>query len=286
MASAPRDYVKDEPVLVTTRCVLRVPFLKMDAMKTELRRQIAKWAPKCGVEVLAFTFIGNHIDMILSQDHTGIDSRRKRGIAWFLRNVLSYVARYGNALHSSQGHFVERRYLSRRRPSPEEALQSLAYILEHPVNHDVPGGFEDVNTSGRLYLHGTADGVATAVLGLFLLRDPEARWTAIENLFREMYSDPRWKTCTDPENPKERVEVAREAIARHPEVIDKWAWCVPIRVALWAGEEAARRARHGVLTAPQERVEFSARRMPRIGGVIEVVFREAPPRPMPLQDSS
>ncbi len=272
MASVPRDYVADEPVLVTSRCVLRVPFLQKDAMKTEIRRQIAKWAPKCGVEVLAFTFIGNHIHMLLSQDHTGIDKRRRRGIAWFLRNVLSYVGRYGNALHSSQGHFVERRYWSRRRPSPEQALQSLGYILEHPVKHDIAGGLDDENTSGRLYRRGMADGVATAALGVFLLRDPEARWDAIVALFREMYVDPRWR--------EQGVEVAREAIQRHPEVIDKEGWCVPIKVATWAGEEAAKRAREAVLSAPQERVEFSPRRMPRVGGVIEVIFREAPARPM------
>jgi hypothetical protein len=197
-----------------------------------------------------------------------------------LRNVLSCVARYGNALHSSQGHFVERRFLSRRRPSPEQALQSLGYILEHPLKHGVAGGLEDVNTSGRLYCRGTADGVSTAVLGVFLLRDPEVRWKAIEALLLEMYADPRWR--------EDGVEVAREAIERHPEVVDEKGWCVPINVALWAGEEAAKRARNAVLTAPQERVEFSARRMPRVGGVIEVLFREAPPRPMyaPAPDSS
>ncbi len=55
MASVPRDYVADEPVLVTTRCVLRVRFMERPAMKTEIKRQIAKWATRCGVEVIAFT---------------------------------------------------------------------------------------------------------------------------------------------------------------------------------------------------------------------------------------
>ena len=273
MASVPRDYVADEPVLVTSRCVLRVPFLSRDAVKTELRRQIAKWAPRCGVEVIGLTIAINHFHMIVSQDHTGIDKRRKRGIAWFERNVLSNVARYGNAHFSSQGHFVERRYWSRRRPSPEQALQSLGYVLEHPVKHGVAAGFDDEDTSGRLYFRGTPDGVATAALGVFLARDPEVRWTAIESLFREMYTDPRWR--------ENGVEVAREVIQRHPEVIDKKGWCAPIKVAVWAGEEAAKRAREAVLSAPREQVEFSPRKAPRVGGIVTVVIREAPPRPPP-----
>ncbi len=280
MASVPRDYVQDEPVLTTTRCVLRLPFLSRPAVRTELKRLIARWAPRCGVEVIALTIAVNHIHMILSQDHTGIDKRRKRGIAWFERNVLSGLSLYGNAHFSTQGHFVERRYWARRRPSPEQALQSLGYVLEHPVKHGVATGFDDEDTSGRLYFRGTPDGVATAALGVFLARDPEVRWTAIECLFREMYADPRWR--------EDGVEVAREAIQRHPEVIDKKGWCVPIKVAIWAGAEAAKRAREAVLTAPQERVEFSPRKAPRVGGVIEVIFREAPSRPMyaPSVDSS
>ena len=281
MASVPRDYVADEPVLVTSRCVLRVPFLSRRAVRTELRRLIARWAPRCGVEVIAFTIAANHLHMILSQDHTGIDKRRKRGIAWFERNVLSGIAVYANAHFSSQGHFVERRYWSRRRPSPEQALQSLGYILEHPVKHDIAGGFDDEDTSGRLYRRGTADGVATAVLGIFVLRDPELRWIAVVELFREMYADPRWH--------EDGVQVAREVIQRHPEVIDKKGWCVPIKVAIWAGEEAAKRAREAVLSAPQERVEFSPRKAPRVGGIVTIVIREAPSRPPPdppMSDSS
>ncbi len=158
----------------------------------------------------------------------------------------------------------------------DQALK--AFDPEHPVKHGVDGGADDVNTSGRLYRRGTADGVATAILGVFVLRDPEARWKAMEALFAEMFSDPRWR--------EDGVEVAREVIQRHPEVIDKKGWCAPIKVGIWAGEEAARRAREAVLSAPQERVEFSPRKMPRVGGVIEVLFREAPPRLVPLPDSS
>ena len=171
------------------------------------------------------------------------------------------------------GRVRERVYWSRRRASPEQALQSLAYILEHPEKHGVDGGFDDENTSGRLYRRGTPDGVATAVLGVFFLRDPEVRWNAIVELLREMYADPRWK--------ENGVDVAREAIERHPEVIDKKGWCAPIKVALWAGEEAAKRAREAVLSAPQVRVVFSPRKAPRIGGVVTFVIREAPSRPAP-----
>ena len=231
MASLPRDYMADEPVLVTTRCVLRVKFLQHPAVKSETRRLIAKWAPECGVEVMAFTIAGNHLHLLLSQDRTGHDtSRKRRGIFPFLRNVLSAVARYGNAAHSSQGRFWERVYYSRRRASAEQSLQSLAYILEHPVKHGVAGGFEDVNTSGGLYFRGTPEGVATAALGLFVARDPEVRWKAIEALLREMYVDPRWQ------DEKQRVEVASDAIERHPEAIDKTAWRTSTAVGLWAGE--------------------------------------------------
>ncbi len=268
MASVPRDYVADEPVLVTSRCVLRVRFMERPAMKTEIKRQIAKWATKCRVEVLAFTIAGNHVHMILSQDRTGHDRRKRTGIYPFLRNVLSSVSRYGNALHSSQGRFLERSYLARRRPSPEQALQSLGYVLEHPVKHGFVGGFDDENTSGRLYRRGTADGVATAVLGLFLQRDPELRWDAMVALFREMYADPRWR--------EDGVEVAREVIQRHAEVIDKKGWCAPIKVATWAGEEAAKRAREAVLSAPQVRVKFTRRNAPAPGDIVTIVFAELP----------
>ncbi len=274
MASVPRDFVAGEPVLVTTRCVVRLRFMERRAMKTEIRRLIAKWAKRCRVEVLAWTVARNHIHLMLSQEFTGQDrGGKKRGISAFLRNVLSGVARYGNGLHSSQGHFVERAFLSRRRPSPEQALQSLGYILEHPVKHGIAGGFDDENTSGQLYRMGTADGVATAVLGVFLLRDPEVRWAAIIGLFDEMYADPRWR--------EDGVEVAREAIQRHPEIIDKKGWCAPISVALWAGEEAAKRAREAVLSAPQERVVFTRRNAPAPGDILTVVFVEAPSIPAP-----
>lgn len=269
MASVPRGFMANEPVLVTVRCVLRVRFLERPAMKTETRRAIAKWAGTCGVDVFAWTVAGNHLHMLLSQDHTGVQKGRRRGIAWFMRDVLSSVARYGNALHNSQGRFFERTYYSRNRPTAEQALQSLGYILEHPVKHGFPGGFEDVNTSGSLYRQGTADGVATAILGLFLQRDPELRWNAIVNLFDEMYADPRWR--------EDGVEVAREAIRRHPEVVDKKAWNAPIAVALWAGEEATKRARKAVLNAPQVRVKFKSRNSPAPGDIITIVFEELPP---------
>lgn len=270
MASIPRDYKKDEPVLVTTRCVLRVRFLEHPAVKTEIRLLIAKWAPKCGVEVMAITIAGNHLHLLLSQDRTGHDSaRRRRGIFPFMRNVLSGVARYANAAHSSQGRFWERAYYSRTRASAEQALQSLGYILEHPVKHGMPKGFDDENTSSRLYFRGTPDGVATAVIGLFLARDPEVRGEAILALCREMYSDPRW--------PEDGVEVAREAIQRHPEVVDKKGWCRTIAVGIWAGEEAAKRARQAVLTAPQKRFKFWSRNAPAPGDVIRVVFEEVTP---------
>mgnify|MGYP001605029291 FL=1 len=268
MASVPRDYVADEPVLVTSRCVLRVRFMERPAMKTEIKRQIAKWATKCGVEVIAFTFAGNHIHLLLSQDHTGVSKARRRGIAWFMRNILSSIARYGNALHSSQGRFLERSYYSRRRPSPEQALQSLGYVLEHPLKHGFAGGLDDENTSGRLYRRGTADGVATAVLGVFLQSDPELRWDAMVGLFREMYADPRWR--------EDGVEVAREAFQRHPEILDKKGWCAPISVALWAGEEEVKRAREAVLSAPQVRVKFTRRNAPAPGDIVRIVFEEMP----------
>ena len=237
-------------------------------MKTEIKRQIAKWAKKCCVEVLAFTIAGNHIHLILCQAHTGHDRRKRTGIFPFLRNVLSSVARYGNALHSSQGRFLERSYLARRRPSPEQALQSLGYILEHPVKHGFAGGLDDQNTSGGLYRRGTADGVATAVLGVFLQRDPELRWDAMVALFREMYADPRWR--------EDGVEVAREAFQRHPEILDKKGWCAPISVALWAGEEESKRARQAVLSAPQVRVKFTRRNAPAPGDIVTIVFEEMP----------
>ena len=268
MASVPRDYVKDEPVLVTSRCVLRVRFMEHPAMKTEIKRLITKWAEKCRVEVLAYTIAGNHIHLILSQDRTGHDRRKRVGIFPFLRNVLSSVSRYGNALHSSQGRFMERTYYARRRPSPEQALQSLGYVLEHPVKHGFAGGFDDGNTSGRLYRRGVADGVATAVLGVFLQRDPQLRWDAIVGLFREMYADPRWR--------EDGVEVAREAFQRHPEILDKRGWCAPISVGLWAGEEAAKRAREAVLSAPQVRVKFRGRNAPAPGDIVTIVFEEVP----------
>ena len=271
MASLPRDYMADEPVLVTTRCVLRLKFLKHPAVKTEIRRLIAKWASACGVEVMAFTMAENHLHLLLSQERTGHDrAARRRGIFPFMRNVLSAVARYANAVHSSQGRFWERVYYSRRRPSSEQALQSLAYILEHPVKHGVAGGFDDVNTSGGLYFRGTPDGVSTAAIGLFLARDPEVRWQAIEALLREMYADPRWQ------EEKTRVEVASDAIERHPEVIDKTGWRKAIAVGLWAGEEAAERARKAVLTAPRRRFKFRSRNAPAPGDVIRVVFEEVP----------
>ncbi len=269
MASVPRDYVADEPVLVTTRCVLRVRFMERPAMKTEIRRHIAKWAGRCGVEVLAWTVAGNHAHILLSQGHTGHDKRKRVGIFPFCRNVFSSIARYGNAHHSSQGRFFERVYNARRRPSPDQALQSLAYILEHPVKHGFAGGFDNEDTSGRLYLRGTADGVATAVLGVFLHRDPERRGEAIMELLRELYADPRWR--------EDGVEVAREAIERHPEVVDKESWRAPIAVALWAGAEEAKRAREAVLSAPQVRVKFTPRNAPAPGDVVTVVFREMPP---------
>jgi hypothetical protein len=91
----------------------------------------------------------------------------------------------------------------------------------------------------RLYRRGTTDGVATAVLGLFIARDPEVRWEAIANLLDEIYADERWVQGVN------RVEVAREAIERHPEVVDKGAWCAPISVAAWAGAEAVNRGPGG-----------------------------------------
>ena len=70
--------------------------------------------------------------------------------------------------------------------------------------------------------------------------------------------------------------MAREAIERHPEVVDKGGWRAPIAVALWAGEEEAKRAREAVLSAPQVRVKFTPRNAPAPGDVVTVVFREMP----------
>ncbi len=70
--------------------------------------------------------------------------------------------------------------------------------------------------------------------------------------------------------------MAREAIERHPEVVDKGGWRAPIAVALWAGEEEAKRAGEAVLSAPQVRVKFTPRNAPAPGDVVTVVFREMP----------
>jgi hypothetical protein len=194
-----------------------------------------------------------------------------------MRNSLSAIARVTNGMISSAGHLTERTYLSRRRTTPEEALASLAYILEHPVKHGVEGGIDAENSAGRLYTRSLADGVATAVMGMFLLRDPEARGTAMVALLRAMWADGRWADTN------RRTEVAGEAIRTSPEVVDPSGWNKTISVAVWAGAEATKRARELVLKAPQARMEFVPRSAPKVGGVVTIVMRPMPPRPMDLE---
>jgi len=272
MASVDRGYLPDEPVLITTRCVMRVCAFERPEVKTEVRRYLSWWAPRTRVELTAWTVIDNHLHLLVSQDFPG--HKKRTGIAAFLRNSLSAIARVTNGLIQSQGHLVERVYLSRRRTTPEEALASLAYILEHPVKHGVEGGIDAENSAGRLYTRSLADGVATAVTGMFFLRDPEARGAAMMELLRTMWADERWADSS------RRTEVAREAIRSSPEVVDRSGWNKTIAVAVWAGAEAAKRAREAVLTAPQARMEFVPRSAPKVGAVVTIVMRPMPPRPM------
>ncbi len=204
MASVPRDYMADEPVLVTTRCVMRLCAFEKPEVKTEIRRYLSWWAPRCRIELLCWTVVDNHIHLLVSQPIPG--HKKQTGIAAFMRNSLSAIARFTNGFIQSQGHLTERVYLSRRRTTPAEALASLAYILEHPVKHGVEGGIDDENSAGKLYARSRADGVATAVLGMFFLRDPEARGAAIVALLRAMWADERWGDS------RRRTEVASEAI--------------------------------------------------------------------------
>ncbi len=272
MASTPRDFVKDVPIHIANRCVLRTNLLETENVRMMIKLLIAKYAPRCRVRVLQYAIRCNHLHLLVSQDFTGHDRARKLGVAAFCRDVFSAAARFGNAQLQLSGRFWERTYRSCLRGEGQEALQAFAYIATNGLHHHPEERLEDNKDSGTgVYLEGKPDGVITHALGVFapLTGNFSERGAFIREMILEWYSLATEK--------RKEVATARALLCQHRDQLDLRGATRAIPLAEWIDAKAVEDARRKLLSWVPKPVKFHARRAPKLGGTIRVVIEEVLP---------
>lgn len=274
MASKPRNFVKDVPIHIANRCVLRTNLLESEDVRTMVKLLLAKHARKCRVRVLQYAIRCNHLHLLISQDFTGHDRRRKLGVAAFCRNVFSAAARFGHIQSSTAGRFWERTYRSCLRGEGQEALQAFAYIAANGLHHNPDERLEDNKDSGnRVYLEGKPDGVITHVLGVFapLTGNTRERGAFIRDLILE------WHSLADEK--RKEVATARTLLCQHSDHLDHRGGSQAVPVGEWIDPKSVEDARRKLLSWVPKRVKFHPRRAPKLGETIRIVIEEIPPAP-------
>ena len=296
MASRPRKFEQDQPVLVTKRCVWRLDLME-DEVKAEYEAQLVRWADYCRVEILAWVVMSNHVHLLVRQGFTGHDPERKRGIAAFCRNVNSATARRGNAVFSVQGHFVERAYRSRNLRSVADLVRALAYVHGQPEHHRTGGTAREAgHSSWPVLCEGLPDGIVTHMPDLPGWEDltPADRATRFRELIAAVV---RYACATERQlEEKERIEPPLDAHeVKASRSMRRQAWPEAAERAMaelgvgggdWASAslrylvvpevlDAARfkSERERRLSAERIRIAFDPRRAPRVGEPLVIRIR-------------
>ncbi len=277
MPSTPRGFLADVPVLVTTRCTLRADFFKDRDMERRFRQLIARFGNRCGVRVFAWVLMRNHLHMLVSQDFPGQDRRRRKGISPFLRDVFSVLAKRANELNSSQGHVFEQVFHSRNRPDAEEVFAAFAYILTNPMHHGAARRIDTYEaSSAKVCFSAEPDGAVNAILGLFGRLDgtSKEKGVVIRRLVQEWFD--LVEAAGEGAN---KVAIARELLHKHRAMIDMRAASRPIPIAAWVGQEAAKKARDGILAGAPLQAQNESGATPRVADLIRVDKRSVDARP-------
>ena len=292
MASRPRRFEANRPVLITIRCTLRLELLALEGMLELFLRMLATYAGRCEVDVFAWTVQSNHAHLIVRQRRDGHDPERRTGIAAFMRNVASVVALHGNARGTFQGRFLERTYRSHSIGTVADLVRYLAYVHGQREHHRVRGDAHAgaPSSSAGAVLGGLPDGIVELVPGepLCVGQTFEARCEWLRTLVARVVElavpeerraealDVPGTTLTRRQLKSMRRDAWRAAVDRASAELglvgmDADACTVlfrPLRAAV--GLAACQAARERVLAAEWVRNEPDRRRPPKVGSMIRV----------------
>jgi hypothetical protein len=280
MASRKRNFRKDLPVLVSQRMVLRLLLLEEPELKEYTLSALARNLVRCQVAILGWALQGNHFHLVMTQKIDGHDERRAVGIAPFMRNVTSTLAKKVNSTYSLQGHSVERTYRSHNLEGPENLLRSLAYIHAQDAHHHAtrPKG-EPRWDSWTVLAGGQPDGVVSDLPEFWnlLASSPEERAERARDLLRAIIDCALVLERDSQDNPW--AVATAEVVALHKVPLTRnWQRLLPVPAALDAA--AHTKAHEARLAWQWPRIAFDPRRAPRVGDVITIeVRREAIPPP-------
>jgi REP element-mobilizing transposase RayT len=122
-------------VLITFRCILRLDPPALEGVRNMLAQQLALNKARCEVELLAWAVHYNYIHLLIYQRFDGHCPKGHKGIAPFLRNVISVTARYANTGATLQARFLERTYEAHHVSDPSDLIRFLARIHGQPAKH-------------------------------------------------------------------------------------------------------------------------------------------------------
>lgn len=186
MTTPKREYRPGVPVLVTFRWHLRMRLFDVDPLCQLFLKLIARWSVDADVDILALSIRPNHAHLILVQ-HVE-DCPATKGIAAFMRNVSSPVAKLANRLLGSKGHALESTYHAYKLPKVIDLVRELSYVHYQDQHHHGPGHLD----SRPVYYAQQIDGIVTHLPLLPTLDrtlSPEGRQAVLLRLMNRLGDD-------------------------------------------------------------------------------------------------
>jgi hypothetical protein len=273
MASAKRNFRRNLPVLVSQRMVLRLLLLEDRELKEFTLSALARNVVRCDVSILGWVLMSGHFHLVLTQKLDGHDELGVRGIAAFMRNATSTLAKKLNSWHSFQGHAVERTYRSHNLEGPENLLRSLAYIHAQEAHHHAsrPKG-EPQWDSWSVLAGGQPDGVVTELPEFWDLlgASPDERAERTREILRAII-DRALVLERDSQPNAWAVATAEAILAYKVPLTSNWQRLLSVPAALDAAKHHD--AREARLAWEWPRIAFDPRRAPRVGDVLTIVAK-------------
>lgn len=142
--SKPRAFRAGIPVHVIARYRARI--FSLHCFRKYFRKQLARNARKCRVEVYGYFMASNHVHLLVAQLDDGHDPLRVKGIAALMRNIGMALARAvnrglrrGHGTPSRRfGHFRVETYRSFNLETVDDALRVLTYCHGQIERHGLP----------------------------------------------------------------------------------------------------------------------------------------------------
>jgi len=90
---------------------------------------IARYQTIFGIEIFAYTFLGNHFHLLVNTEYENLDE--------FMENVMREISKRVNKLYDVKGGFWSSRYKDEVIEDDNGALNCMLYIITNPVKHEL-----------------------------------------------------------------------------------------------------------------------------------------------------